>query len=90
SPLFLVRHFKVIQKNFSIGLKNYRSLYHIDAYRLKNPEELLELGFKELVRNPENLIIIEWSDKIKKLLPRNILWIKFENLGGDKRRIIIF
>ncbi len=79
----------VIQKDFSLALKNYRSLYHIDAYRLKNPEELLELGFKDLIRNPENLIVIEWADKVKKLLPRNILWIKFENLGEDKRKIYV-
>ncbi len=100
----------VIQKDFSLklsakggsafGRKNYKSFYHIDAYRLKNPKELLELGFKELIRNPENLIVIEWADKIKKLLPRNILRIKFvslreisrrgKNLGKNKRKIIIY
>lgn len=80
----------VIQKDFSLGLKNYRSLYHIDAYRLKNPGELLELGFKELIRNPENLIVIEWADKIKKLLPSKIIWIKFENLGKERRKIIVY
>lgn len=80
----------VIQKNFSLTLKNYRSFYHIDAYRLKNPEELLELGFKELIRNPENLIVIEWADRIKRLLPKKILWIKFGNLKGSKRKIQIF
>ena len=79
----------VIQKDFSLKLKNFKNLYHIDAYRLKNPEELLELGFKDLIGNPENLIVIEWADKIKKILPKNILRIKFENLGENKRRIKI-
>lgn len=79
----------VIQKDFLLALKNYRSLYHIDAYRLKNPEELLELGFKDLIKNPENLVVIEWVDKIKKILPRNIFKIKFTNLGKNKRKIII-
>ncbi len=89
----------VIQKDFSLELKNFKNLYHFDAYRLKNPEELLELGFRDLIRNPENLIVIEWADKIKKLLPREILRIKFvslreisrreKNWGGNKRRIII-
>ena len=78
----------VIQKNFSLVLKNYKNFYHIDAYRLKNPDELLELGFKELIRNPENLIVIEWADKIKKILPRNIFKIEFINLGKNKRKII--
>ena len=79
----------VIQKDFPLALKNYRSLYHIDAYRLKNPEELLALGFKDLVKNPENLVVIEWADKIKKLLPKNILKIEFVNLGKNKRKIML-
>jgi len=79
----------VIQKDFLLKLKNFKNLYHIDAYRLKNPEEFLELGFKDLIGNPENLIVIEWADKIKKILPKNILRIKFENLGENKRRIKI-
>lgn len=79
----------VIQKDFSLVLKNYKNFYHIDAYRLENPAELLELGFKDLIKNPENLIVIEWANKIKKLLPRNIFEIKFANLGKNKRKIII-
>jgi len=79
----------VIQKDFPLSLPSWKNFYHIDAYRLKNPEELLELGFEDLIKNPENLIVIEWADKVKKLLPRNIWWIRFENLGGDKRKITI-
>jgi len=80
----------VIQKDFSLALKNYKNLYHIDAYRLKNPSELLGLGFKDLIKNSENLIVIEWADKIKKILPKNILKIEFTNLEKNKRKIIIY
>lgn len=80
----------VIQKDFSLQLKNFKNLYHIDAYRLKNPEELLELGFKDLIKNPENLIVIEWADKVKKILPKEILKIEFTNLEKNKRKIIIY
>jgi len=79
----------VIQKDFSLPLKNYKNLYHIDAYRLKNPNELLELGFKDLINNSENLIVIEWADKVKKILPKNILMIEFTNLEKNKRKIEI-
>ncbi len=78
----------VIQKDFSLSLKNYKDLFHIDAYRLKNPEELLELGFGDLIKNPENIIVIEWADKIQKILPKNVIKINFNNLGEDKRKII--
>ncbi len=79
----------LILKQFPISFKKYKSFYHIDAYRLKSPEELLELGFKDLINNPENIIIIEWADKIKKIMPKNILRIKFENLGKNKRKITL-
>lgn len=77
----------VIQKDFLITNGAFNNFYHIDAYRLKNPKELLELGFKDLIKSPENLIVIEWADKIKKILPKNILKIKFMNLGKNKRKI---
>ena len=83
SPTFL------ILKQFPISFKKLKDFYHIDAYRLKNPEELLELGFKDLLNNPENLIVVEWADKIKKILPKHIMKIKFFNLGKNQRKISI-
>lgn len=82
SPTFL------ILKEFSIAVSSFKKFYHIDAYRLKNSAEILELGFGDLIKNPENIIIIEWADKIKKILPKSILWIKFINFGKSKRKII--
>ncbi len=81
SPTFL------ILKQFPIALKNYKNFYHIDAYRLKNPGEIVELGFKDLAGDPGNIIVIEWAEKIKKILPEDAVKIKFENFGGDKRKI---
>ncbi|OGD33036.1 tRNA (adenosine(37)-N6)-threonylcarbamoyltransferase complex ATPase subunit type 1 TsaE [Candidatus Azambacteria bacterium RIFCSPHIGHO2_01_FULL_44_55] len=83
SPTFL------ILKQFFLKSGRYKNLYHIDAYRLKNPGEMIELGFKDLINDPENIIVIEWADKIRKILLKDTIWIKFYNLGGDKRKILI-
>jgi len=56
-------------------LKNF---YHIDCYRLDNPGELIDLGFKEIISNPENLVAIEWADKIESLIPEGAIWINFK------------
>lgn len=80
----------VIQKDFVLSLKNYTNLYHIDAYRLKNSAELLELGFEDVIKGPKNIIVIEWADKVRSILPGDIIIINFESLGGSKRKIIIF
>ncbi|MFH1990377.1 MAG: tRNA (adenosine(37)-N6)-threonylcarbamoyltransferase complex ATPase subunit type 1 TsaE, partial [Patescibacteria group bacterium] len=79
----------VIQKDFPLSLKNYKNFYHIDAYRLKNPEELLELGFGDLIKNPENIVVIEWADKVRDILPKNVILIRFGSLGENKRKILI-
>ena len=64
-------------------------LYHIDLYRLEENAEVKELGIEDLLKNSENIVIIEWADKIKNLLPRNTIYINIEKLEGDLRKITI-
>ncbi len=80
----------VILKEFPLRLENFKKFYHIDAYRTENPEEILELGFEDLIKNPENIIAVEWAEKIEKILPQKAVRIRFENLGKEKRKILIY
>ncbi len=63
------------------------SFFHIDCYRINQPKDLLDLDFKEILSHPRNIVVIEWAEKVKKILPANTLWIRFEHLGENKRRI---
>ncbi len=63
------------------------SVYHFDCYRLSDPKDILELGFLETVKKPRTLILIEWAEKIRKILPRNKIWISFKILGKNVRLI---
>jgi len=74
----------VLMREYDISAK--RKLYHIDCYRLNNSQELLDLGFKKWLKN-DNIIVIEWGDKVRDILPKGCIWIKFEVLGENKRRI---
>lgn len=69
-------------------MKKYGWFYHIDCYRLNSPQDLLDLGFKEIISQP-NVVVIEWAEKIKKILPQDTFWIKFEYLDKDKREITL-
>lgn len=90
SPTFVLMHRHYIKsKKKKIRFLNYKNLYHFDCYRFDKPEEILTLGFKEIAANPENIVLIEWADKIKKLLPKNALKIKFKWLGENKRKMAI-
>ena len=67
-------------------MKKYNNVYHIDAYRIKN-EDLLSLGWKELIADKNNIIIIEWAERIKKILPKDAIWIKLKWLNKNKREL---
>ena len=47
----------------------FKRLVHIDAYRLEKGSELAPLGFDELVRDRDNLIFLEWPERVKGALP---------------------
>jgi len=79
----------VIIKRFEIRNSRFKNFYHIDCYRLEKPEELLELGFKNIISDPKNIVVVEWADKIKKVLPREIVLIKFELLKPNQRKILV-
>ncbi len=64
------------------------AFYHLDLYRLKNYREAAALGVEELWHRKNNVLIIEWADKIKKYLPRKAIWLEFK-ISGKTRKIII-
>ena len=68
-------------------MKRYKNLYHIDCYRIKNSKDILDLDFKEIISNPQNIIMIEWAEKIKRILPKGTIRIKFKIISLTKREI---
>jgi len=63
-----------------------RPLYHMDAYRIRSPEELLEVGLAEYFEKP-GITVIEWGEKLRQLVPTRAIEIHLEILSGDRRRI---
>lgn len=79
----------IIFNRFKLKSPYFENFYHFDCYRIENFKEMETLGFKEIVSNPKNIVAIEWPEKIKKILPRKVIELKFKILGEDKRKIII-
>jgi len=79
----------IILRKFQIASTKFKNFYHIDCYRIEKPKEILDLGFKEILNNPKNIVAIEWANKIKKILPKRTLKIKFKILGKKEREILI-
>lgn len=71
---------------FVIMKKYKKHIFHFDAYRV-NAKDILNIGWEEIVADKNNVIIIEWAGRIKKIIPARALWIKFEWIDKNKRRI---
>jgi len=61
-----------------------RSVYHIDAYRLRDEEEFEQLGPDEYFES-DGLVLIEWADRVWNALPRQRLEIYAEVTGSESR-----
>ena len=61
-------------------------LYHMDVYRLDENSD--DIGIEEFF-NKDGICIIEWSENIKSILPKERLDIKFKVLEENKRVLVI-
>ena len=61
-----------------------RMVYHIDAYRLKDADEFLELGPEEYFES-DGITLIEWADRVEDCLPRERLEVRIEVTGEETR-----
>ena len=48
------------------------SLVHCDFYRLKSPQEALDIGFLEY-QAPSNVVLVEWGESFRELMPEDVL-----------------
>jgi len=62
-------------------------LFHIDAYRLEK-EDFLSAGLDEYFYE-DGITVMEWADKWPEILPEDTIWVEFEILDENKRKITI-
>ncbi len=76
----------VIMKSYAVPAHAFfKTLVHIDAYRIESGDEMRILRFEELLKDPTNLICIEWPEKIETLLPKNVYTVTFTlNMDGTR------
>ncbi len=87
SPTFIiVRTYEIDFGRKDLRFKNF---YHIDLYRIKDEHDIEGLGLSEIMSDPENIVAIEWPEKIENLLPDKRISISFEYLDSNGRRISI-
>jgi tRNA threonylcarbamoyladenosine biosynthesis protein TsaE len=89
SPTFVLLKKYALVKSKTYNLKPKTYLYHVDAFRLRDWRDLTPLGIKEIFADPANIVLIEWAERVKPLLPKKRIWIHIDHLDKNSRRIKI-
>lgn len=84
SPTFVIEKIYYLE-----DMQPYTHLIHLDCYRLESGKELLSIGWNETATDPENLIFLEWPEKVEDILPLRALRIEFEVVDPTTRKIKI-
>lgn len=82
SPTFL------IFRKYELRDKKFTRFYHVDAYRIKKISELKPLGFKEIIDDPRNIVIIEWANLVSRALPEKFYRVRLAHGKKESERII--
>ena len=77
-----------IVKEYKTRNKVFKNFYHFDVYRIKELEELDNIGFNEYIYKDNSICIIEWADKIKDILPSEKALDVTIKLNDDASRMV--
>ncbi|MEX0977362.1 MAG: tRNA (adenosine(37)-N6)-threonylcarbamoyltransferase complex ATPase subunit type 1 TsaE, partial [Pirellulales bacterium] len=78
SPTFVLVH----------EYRGSRPIYHLDAYRLRDEDEFLQLGADEYFA-PPNLVLVEWAARVERCLPRDRIDITIDVLSDHEREFTV-
>lgn len=64
-------------------------LYHLDLFRLTDPDDLASIGFADLVAPTDGVTLVEWPERATAALPAQYLLVEIDPVGPDRRRVRI-
>ncbi|NQU77473.1 tRNA (adenosine(37)-N6)-threonylcarbamoyltransferase complex ATPase subunit type 1 TsaE [Candidatus Falkowbacteria bacterium] len=64
-------------------------LVHVDAYRIGDGQELIDIGIGEYLDDEKTVVVIEWAEKVREILPSDTVWIKMKHGRKENERVIM-
>ena len=72
-----------ILKSYNVDKHDIKKINHFDLYRIKNVDELLNIGFEEYICEKNSITIIEWPEIAYKLLPETVTKIAISKINNN-------
>lgn len=63
-------------------------LFHIDLYRIKNEEEIEEIGIRDILEIG-GVVVVEWGEKLPRFYRKGAITIRISDMSHDSRKILI-
>lgn len=84
---FLFRRYllKLRRKKYPTNKKRVEWFVHADMYRVKDPREAILAGLGEYLADGRGLVVVEWGDMIKKILPARTLRLKMSIVDHGRK-----
>ncbi|MSR73291.1 tRNA (adenosine(37)-N6)-threonylcarbamoyltransferase complex ATPase subunit type 1 TsaE [Candidatus Parcubacteria bacterium] len=82
----------VLQKIYKLDEKiqnRFSHLVHIDAYRMDSADELAHIGWEEILKDPRNIICIEWPEKVFTGIPKDHIHVICLFVNNETRKFDI-
>lgn len=76
----------IIARRYEMGDLNF---YHIDLYRTETVQDLYSIGIDEILEDDNNIVAIEWAEKLFDLMPKKRIDLKFKYVDENTRKITI-
>lgn len=92
SPTFVIlKEYNILRPKIHLGgvSKKVKKLIHIDAYRMENIEDINSVGIEDFLNRDDVVIVIEWAEKIREILPKKTIYINFKHINENKREILL-
>lgn len=67
-----------------VVMRKHDNFWHIDLYRLDQADNL---GLPEILEDPKNIVVIEWPEIIKRILPKHRIEVKIRAISETEREI---
>ncbi len=65
------------------------NLYHLDCYRVEDEKDLKISDFKEILEMSHNIVLIEWAERVKEIIPKKHITVHIDHVSENERKIKI-
>lgn len=77
----------ILMREYDLHRPGLSRFYHLDFYRLESAGEVEALGLGEIFQDPQAVVVIEWGEKVRSVLPAEYRQVVFSGEGDEKRSV---